>query len=93
LLAGLKGTPSNRRKEVNKMATQKEIHELIGRAVADADFRAKLVEDPEKAVKETGLELTEEQMATLKQADLKGFSSDLDERLSKSAVGTVQPSW
>ena len=71
------------------MATQKEIHELIGRAVADADFRARLVEDPEKTVKDAGFELTEEQLASLKQADLKGLSADLDERLSK----TVQPSW
>jgi hypothetical protein len=71
------------------MATQKEIHELIGHAVADADFRASLVEDPEKTVKEAGLDLTPEQLAALKQADLKGLSADLDERLSK----TVQPSW
>ena len=42
------------------MATQKQIHELIGRTVADPAFRASLVEDPEKAVKEAGYELTEE---------------------------------
>jgi hypothetical protein len=66
------------------MATQREMHELIGRAVADAEFRAGLVEDPEMAVKEAGFDLTEEQMAGLKQADLRGFSADLDERLSKS---------
>jgi hypothetical protein len=66
------------------MATQKEMHELLGRAVADAGFRASLVEDPEKAAKEAGFDLTEEQLAALKQTDLKGFSADLDERLSKT---------
>jgi hypothetical protein len=71
------------------MATEQEIHQLIGRAVADADFRAKLVEDPEKAVAGTGIELSEQQLAALKQTDLKGLSADLDERLPK----TVQPTW
>jgi hypothetical protein len=67
------------------MATEKEIHELIGRMVADSDFRASLVADPEKAVKDAGYELTEEQMAALKERDLKALSTDLDERLSKEA--------
>ena len=67
------------------MATEKEIHELIGRLVADPAFRASMVEDPEKAVKDAGYELTEEQMAGLKQRDLKALSADLDERLSKEA--------
>jgi len=67
------------------MATDKEIHELIGRMVADPAFRGSMVEDPEKAVKETGYDLTEEQMAALKERDLKALSADLDERLSKEA--------
>jgi hypothetical protein len=61
------------------------MHELIGRTVADADFRASLVEDPDKAIKEAGYELTEEQMAAFKEQDLKALSADLDERLSKEA--------
>ena len=65
------------------MATEKEIHELIGRAVADPEFRSKLVEDPEKAVQEAGYELTEEQLAALKAADMSDLSESLDERLSK----------
>jgi hypothetical protein len=67
------------------MATQKEIHELIGRMVADPDFRASLVENPENAAKEAGVDLTEEQMAALKERDLKALRTDLDERLSKEA--------
>jgi hypothetical protein len=72
------------------MATKKEIHELIGRAVADPAFRASLVEDPEKAVKDAGYDLTEEQLAALKQVDITGAGADLDERLSKEVgVGEV----
>jgi hypothetical protein len=70
------------------MATEKQIHELIGRTMADADFRASLVEDPEKATKEAGFDLTEEQLAALKQVDLTGLGADLDERLSKE-VGMI----
>ena len=65
------------------MATEKEMHELIGRAVADPEFRTKLVEDPEKTIKEAGYELTEEQLAALKAADMSDLSEALDERLSK----------
>jgi hypothetical protein len=66
------------------MATEKEMYELIGRIVADPAFRASVVEDPGKAVKDTGYDLTEEQMAGLKRVDLEGLSADLDERLSKN---------
>jgi len=68
------------------MATEKEMHELIGRAVADPDFRAKLVEDPKKAIAEAGYELTEEQLAGLKSADMSDLSESLDERLSKACT-------
>ena len=67
------------------MATENQMYELIGRMVADPAFRASLVEDPEKAVKDAGYELTEEQMAALTERDLKALSADLDERLSKEA--------
>ena len=78
------------------MATEKEIHELIGRAVVDADFRASLVENPEQAVKEAGFDLTDEQLAALKRADFAGFSTDLDSRLNKEvSFGGVggDPTW
>ena len=66
------------------MATQKELNELIGKMVSDPDFRAALMEDPEKAVKASGYDLTEEQIAQLKQTDMKALTHGLDERLSKS---------
>ena len=66
------------------MATVKELHELVGRAVVDAEFRAKMVADPAQAAKEMGYELTAEQLATLKNAEGKGLAAVLDERLPKS---------
>ena len=65
------------------MATEKEMYELIGRTMADPAFRASLAVDPDKALKEAGYDLTETQLAGLKQSDLEGLSADLDERLSK----------
>ena len=73
------------------MATEKEMHELIGRAIADPEFRARLVQDPEKAVAETAYELTEEQLAGLKATDLQALSEGLDERLSKIKCGFCVP--
>ena len=73
------------------MATEKEMHELIGRAIADPEFRARLVQDPEKAVAEAAYELTEEQLAGLKATDLQALSEGLDERLSKIKCGFCVP--
>ena len=69
---------------MNELATEKELHELIGRSVADPEFRAALLEDAEKALAEAGYELTEEQLAALKATDLKALNEALDERLSKA---------
>jgi hypothetical protein len=68
---------------MNELATEKELYELIGRAFADPQFRAALIEDAEEAVTEAGYELTAEQLAVLRVTDLKALSKGLDERLSK----------
>lgn len=68
------------------MATQKEIHELVGRAVVNAEFRKKLMADPENTVKEAGFSLTDEQLKTLKSMDGKGLASVLDESLPKFGI-------
>ncbi len=65
------------------MATEKEMHELVGRAVVDHEFRAKLMADPEQAAKEAGYTLTAEQLAALKSADGKALAQVLDEKLPK----------
>ena len=65
------------------MATEKEMHEVIGRALVDPDFRASLKESPEAAVKAAGYELTAEQLAALREADLSTAAESLGDRISK----------
>ena len=67
------------------MATEKEMYELLGRALADANLRAALAEDPLRAAQSLGLDLTEEQAAGLRASDLSAALEGLDERLSKKA--------
>jgi hypothetical protein len=84
-LSILRMIDTNVQQEVRQMATEKEIYELIGRIVADPAFRASVLEDPEKTIKEAGFDLTEKQLEGLKATDLKAISADLDDRLSKEA--------
>jgi hypothetical protein len=65
------------------VATEKEMHELIGRAVIDPDFRAKMMTDPGEAAREISITLTSEQVAALKKTEGKGMAVVLDERLPK----------
>jgi hypothetical protein len=66
------------------MATEEEMYALIGRAVADPEFRSKFAADPEGAAKEAGYTLTEEQLAALKSEEAGGLATVLEERLPKS---------
>ena len=68
------------------MATEKEMHELVGRAVVDPTFRSKMMADPRLAAKEAGYTLTAEQLAGLRKAEGKGLAAILDERLPKSTT-------
>jgi hypothetical protein len=65
------------------MANEKELSELLGRALLDQDLRARLMADPQGATTEMGLNLNEEQLAGLKATDLSKLSEGLDEHLSK----------
>ncbi len=65
------------------MATEKEMHELLGRALADEAFRARLLDDPRQAARDAGYDLTEEQLAALKTIDTQTIAEALDERLVK----------
>lgn len=67
--------------------SEKKMNELIGRAIADPDFRAALIADPDKAIKEAGYELTDEELASLREIDLQAKAEELGERLSKSGIG------
>ena len=66
------------------MATEKEMYELVGRAVVDADFRRKIIADPGKAAEEAGYALTDAQAAALKSADGTGIAEVLEDRFPKS---------
>jgi hypothetical protein len=65
------------------MATEKEMYELLGWLLSDPNLYAALLEDPVKAAQGLGIDLTEEQAAGLRSADLGQALKGLDERLSK----------
>jgi hypothetical protein len=62
---------------------------VIGKAVADSRFREELFANPDQAL--SGFELTEEEIAALKNIDaetMESFAGTLDERISKAfAIG------
>ena len=75
------------------MATQEDLRAVAGKAIADPDFRQKLLDDPEKAVKSAGIELSADQMKALKdmdKAELEKGLLDIDERLTMACWGKAQ---
>lgn len=75
------------------MATQEDLRTVAGKAVADPAFRQKLLDDPEAAVKEAGIDLSPEQLEALKnmdKAELEKGLADLDERLTMACWGKAQ---
>jgi len=75
------------------MATQDDLRTIAGKAIADPDFREKLLSDPEAAVSEAGIELSDDQMKALKEMDrekLEKGLADLDERLTMACWGKGQ---
>jgi len=80
------------------MTPQENLRAVAGKAIADPEFRQKLLDDPEAAVKSAGIELSAEQMKALKEMDktkLEEGLADLDERLTMTCWGhTFRPcSW
>ena len=65
------------------MATEQELHQLVGRAVVDKAFRARLAADPVAAAAEAGVTLTAEEAAGLRSEDGQGVAQVLEERLPK----------
>jgi len=75
------------------MADQKDLRAVAGKAISDPEFRKKLLEDPEAAVKAAGIDLTPEQMKALKDMDkaqLENGLTDLDSRLTMACWGKSQ---
>lgn len=82
------------------MSSTEQIQNIIGEAVSNEEFRAKLIEDPVTAVREHGYELTDEQveqLTNLDKSEIEGLLTDVEERLSKAgnpaAVVSVGVSW
>ena len=72
------------------MATKEDLRAVAGKAIADVAFRQKLLDDPEGAVKEAGIDLSDEQIKALKEMDrseLEKGLADLDERLTMACWG------
>jgi len=75
------------------VATQDDLRAVAGKAVADPAFRQKLLDDPEAAVKEAGIDLSDDQMKALKnmdKAELEKGLIDIDERLTMACWGKAQ---
>ncbi len=70
------------------------VKEIIGRAVADAEFRQQLLHDPAEALK--GYDLSEEEAALLKDLPGENFEAaagELEERISRGTLGTKAKNW
>jgi len=75
------------------MADKEDLRTVAGKAIADPAFRQKLLDDPEAAVKEAGIDLTADQMKSLKEmdkAELEKGLMDIDERLTMACWGKAQ---
>jgi hypothetical protein len=71
------------------MATEKEMFELLGRTLIDANFRAALIANPAETAAGIGITLSEEQQTGLQTSDLAAAPETLDERLSKKLIGRI----
>jgi hypothetical protein len=72
------------------MVSEQGIRDLASKALGDPDFRKKLLDDPEAAVAEAGLDLTPEQVVALKSMDramMEEGLANLDERLTMGCWG------
>ncbi len=64
--------------------SQKAVHEVIGRAVADQAFRDQLFKEPAAALAEYDLTGEEQEaLSTLNQQELEEFAGRLDDRITK----------
>ena len=65
---------------------------VLEKLIGDEEFRAGFLEDPDAAIAKAGIELTEEELAKIKEIDINIIDSaiaDIDARISKSAATAV----
>ena len=65
------------------MATKKELHQMLGKALADPAFRKEALEDPAVAAKGMGIELTPEQVEEIEKIDVTKVVEAVEETESK----------
>lgn len=66
--------------------SQEAVERILGRAMTDAEFRQRLIDNAQAACE--GYDLTEEELAALEALDaesMKAFAGTLDARISKTA--------
>jgi hypothetical protein len=61
-----------------KKKSQKHLERMVGRALLDPKFRERLLADPEKALREEGFELSEEDKAALEKIDRQQAQSAIE---------------
>lgn len=66
--------------------SRKAVEELVDRWINDEGFQAEMRQDPEGAVKRTGLELDEDEWAALRVIDWNLTNEELMTRSSSSTV-------
>jgi hypothetical protein len=74
------------------MASQTEINRLIGTALLQSDFRARLLKDPAGTAKEVGIELTSTQAKFIGQID-PGELDNVAAQFQKAAHWSEMQPW
>ena len=67
--------------------SKSEMQRLIGKALIDEWFRRRLISDPEEAIRSSGLQLSEAELAALMgrdRAQAETLASEMDRRLQTS---------
>ncbi len=67
---------------------------IVAKAITDEKFCKKLMEDPEAAVKEAGIDLSSEQLKALKEMDKEKFNlalSEMYERMTMAGLSPLDP--
>lgn len=80
------------------MASENQIQRIIEQAIADEAFRANLMNDPVKAIKSVGYELSDaqiEQLTKMQSTQMQSMMLDIEERISKAAnpAAIISTTW
>jgi hypothetical protein len=77
-MAGTSRSTEERRISMAKKKARKHLERMVGRALLDPKFRERLLADPEKALREEGFELSEEDKVALEKIDRQQAQSAIE---------------